>query len=114
VISTCSFRPSIENAESVFAALEQFGAPVVSHGVTAADFSRPGTVYQIGLPPRRIDILTEISGVSFDEAWASRVEAEVEGRTLHVIGREAFLRNKVAAGRPKDLADAARLQKTKG
>ena len=66
-------------------------------------------MYQIGLPPRRIDILTEITGVTFDEAWASRVPAEVEGRTIHVLGRADFIKNKLATGRPKDLADAARL-----
>jgi hypothetical protein len=106
-------RPSPENAVRVFAALQKFGAPLASHGISTEDFSRPGAVYQMGLPPRRIDVLTEISGVSFDEAWASRASAEVDGRTVHLIGREAFLKNKAAAGRPKDLADAARLKKTK-
>jgi hypothetical protein len=105
-------RPSEENAGRVFTALQRFGAPLAAHGISAADFSRPGAVYQMGLPPRRIDVLTEISGVSFDEAWASRVSAEVDGRGVHLIGREAFLKNKTAAGRPKDLADAARLRKT--
>jgi hypothetical protein len=104
-------RPTPENAARVHAALVQFGAPVASHGVTADDFARPGTVYQIGLPPRRIDILTEISGVTFDEAWGSRETAQVEGRTIHILGREAFVKNKLASGRPKDLADAARLSK---
>jgi hypothetical protein len=55
--------------------------------------------------------LTEISGVTFEEAWSSRVSAQLEGRAVHVIGREMYLRNKLAAGRPKDLADASRLQK---
>jgi hypothetical protein len=104
-------RPSADNAARVFSALLQFGAPLASHGVTAADFARPGTVYQIGLPPRRIDILTEITGVTFDDAWSSRIPAQVEGRTVCVLGREAFLKNKLATGRPKDLADAARLGK---
>jgi hypothetical protein len=102
-------RPSDDNAARVFAALVQFGAPIVSHGVGPTDFARPGTVYQIGLPPRRIDVLTEISGVTFDEAWASRISGEVDGRTVHIIGRDALLKNKMAAGRPKDLADVARL-----
>ena len=104
-------RPSPANAERVVQALAQFGAPLQSAGVTAADLAQPGAVYQIGLPPRRIDLLTEISGVSFDEAWASRVAAEVEGRTVPFIGREALLKNKQAAGRPKDLADIARLRR---
>src|SRR5262245_61715652 len=53
-------RPSLENAARVYDALMQFGAPVAAHGVMAADFARAGTIYQIGLPPRRVDILTEI------------------------------------------------------
>jgi predicted nucleotidyltransferase len=106
-------RPSVENAARVFEALTQFGAPLASHGVTAADFAREGTVYQIGLAPRRIDVLTQISGVAFDEAWATRVEVDVAGRNVHIIGREAFLKNKLAAARPKDLADVARLNRTK-
>lgn len=104
-------RPSPENAERVFSSLVKFGAPLPAHGITASDFATPGVVYQVGLPPRRIDVLTEISGVSFDEVWATRVPTEVEGRTVNVIGKDAYLRNKRAAGRPKDLADAARLEK---
>ncbi len=79
--------------------------------MSATDFSAPGTVYQIGLPPRRIDILTQISGVSFDDSWATRVGGEVDGRAVHFIGKDAFVRNKLAAGRPKDIADAARITK---
>jgi glycine cleavage system aminomethyltransferase T len=104
-------RPSPANAQRVFDALTRFGAPLQAAGVTAADFARPGAVYQIGLPPRRIDLLTEVSGLSFDDAWASRITAEVEGRTVSFIGREALLRNKEASGRPKDLADLARLRR---
>jgi|SRR4051812_49142608 hypothetical protein len=104
-------RPSLDNAARVTEALNRFGAPLASHHVGAADFAQPGAVYQIGLPPRRIDILTEISGVTFDDAWSSRLPVEVNGRTIHVIGREALLKNKIAAGRPKDIADVARLRK---
>ena len=106
-------RPSTVNAQRLFDVLVRFGAPVESAGVTAADFAQPGMVYQIGLPPRRIDLLTEISGLSFDEVWASRLTAEVEGRTVSFIGREALLKNKEAAGRLKDIADAARLRKSR-
>ena len=104
-------RPEPANADRVYRALLAFGAPVTAHGVMAEDFARAGTVYQIGLPPRRIDVLTAISGVQFDEAWASRLVATIEGRPVHFIGRDAFIKNKLAAGRPKDLADAARLGK---
>ena len=105
-------RPSAVNAGRVFDALVRFGAPVRAAGVTQADFAQPGSVYQIGRPPRRIDLLTEISGMTFDEAWASRVPAEVEGRTVWFMGREALIRNKEASGRLKDVADVARLRKT--
>jgi len=104
-------RPGRANAQRVLDALTRFGAPLASAGVTAADFAEPGVVYQIGLPPRRIDVLTEISGVTFNEASASRETADVEGRTIGIIGRAALLRNKEAAGRPKDLADVARLRR---
>jgi predicted nucleotidyltransferase len=105
-------RPTPVNAQRALEALTRFGAPVESAGVTRADLSQPGIVYQIGLPPRRIDIMTEISGLTFDEAWASRSTAEVEGRTVSFIGRAALLKNKEAAGRPKDTADIARLRQT--
>jgi hypothetical protein len=104
-------RPSPPNARRVFDALARFGAPLESAGVTAADFTLPGTVYQIGRPPRRIDVMTEISGVTFDEAWESRVIAEVDGRPVGFIGKSALVRNKEAAGRPKDIADVARLRR---
>lgn len=103
-------RPTTDNAEQALEALRQFGAPVDQHGVTATDLARPGTVYQIGLPPRRIDILTQVSGLEFDEVWASRIEVDIEGMTVHVIGREALARNKRAAGRDKDLVDLRTLE----
>ncbi len=67
-------RPSEENASRVVRALRAWGAPLESHGVSATDFGKPGTVYQLGLPPRRIDILTAIDGVSFDEASAAHLK----------------------------------------
>ena len=99
-------RPSPENAGRVMAALLAFGAPVAAHGVKRADFERPGNVYQIGLPPRRIDLLTEITGVSFDEAWGDRAIVERDGLSLPFLSRAAQLRNKDATGRDKDTLDA--------
>jgi hypothetical protein len=90
-------------------ALVDFGAPIAAHNIGARDFAVPGTVYQIGLPPRRIDLLTEISGVPFDEAWSSRLEANVAGMQLAFLGKEALIKNKLAAGRDKDLVDAKAL-----
>ena len=106
-------RPSSKNAKRVHAALARFGAPLESAGVVQADFEQPGIVYQMGLPPCRIDVLTEISGVTFDEAWESRDSAELEGRTIAIVGREQLLRNKEAAARPKDIADVSRLRRHK-
>jgi hypothetical protein len=104
-------RPAPDNAQRVFRALARFGAPLAAANVTPEDLARPGMVYQIGLPPCRIDILTEISGLTFDEVWASREMSELDGRPVAFIGRDAFLKNKQAAGRPQDLADAARLRR---
>lgn len=95
------------------AALRQFGAPVDAHGLTLEDLERPGTVYQIGQPPRRVDIMTSISGVSFDEAFESRTEVEVAGRMIAFLGRQTLLRNKLAAGRAKDLLDVKLLNREK-
>lgn len=104
-------RPSSNNAARVITALQDFGAPLDAHNITATDFQTPGTVYQIGLPPRRIDLLTEISGVTFDEAWTSRVLTQIAGVEVSVLGREALIANKLAAGRDKDLLDAHMLQR---
>ncbi len=103
-------RPDPENALHVWKALADFGAPIEAMGLTIQDLSQPGTVYQIGLPPKRIDILTEISGVEFDEAWESRVAQEADGLTISFLGRQDLLRNKQASGRTKDLADIELLQ----
>lgn len=105
-------RPTADNAARVIEALADFGAPVAAHGIGAADFSVPGNVYQIGLPPRRIDLLTEISGVSFDEAWSSRLHTTVGGIEVDVLGRESLLKNKRATGRAKDLVDVTALERT--
>lgn len=69
-----------------------------------------GTVYQMGLPPNRIDLLTEISGVPYDEAVLDTVVGHLGPETVRCIGFEALLRNKRASGRPKDLADVATLE----
>ena len=105
-------RPTAENAARVFRALARFGAP--SHGRTISDFLVKGTVYPIGVPPQRIDILTAIDGVEFDDAWPERISSEMGGVPAPVIGRSALLRNKRASGRPQDLADVARLERLSG
>ena len=104
-------RPTATNAERVVAALADFGAPLAAHGVGVEDFARPGTVYQLGLPPRRIDVLTEISGVGFEEAWRTRIAFEVDGVSLAVLGRAELIRNKRASDRPKDRLDVEQLER---
>lgn len=104
-------RPSLDNARRVISALRDFGAPVEAHGVSTEDFTAEGTVYQIGLPPRRIDLMTEISGVDFDTVWSSRLTLDLGGLSISFIGREALATNKRAAGRLKDLADVEQLEK---
>jgi hypothetical protein len=98
-------RPSTANAQRVVEALRRFGAPLATHGVSADDFVREGTVYQLGLPPRRIDVLTRISGMRFEDAWQDSHAAGVAGLEFRVLSRRALLANKRAAGRPKDLED---------
>jgi hypothetical protein len=104
-------RPSAENAARVVEALTAFGAPLAQHQLSAADLARAGTVYQMGLPPRRIDVLTQISGVEFDEAWVERTFVALRGAPVGFLGREALLKNKRAAARPKDLLDVELLER---
>ncbi|HEY4103397.1 MAG TPA: hypothetical protein VGM44_05880 [Polyangiaceae bacterium] len=99
-------EPTTVNSKRVFRALLAFGAPVMAHGVSEEDFAKPGNVYQLGLPPRRIDVLTSISGVSFAEAAEEAIEGKLGPVTVRFIGRSAMRRNKLAAARPKDILDA--------
>jgi hypothetical protein len=96
-------EPAPDNAVRVMQALARFGAPLEQ--VTVEDFSRPGIVFQMGLPPLRIDVLTELSGLTFDEAWPGRTRARFGSVAVDVIGREAFIKNKLVTGRPRDLGD---------
>ena len=102
------------NAARVFRALAQFGAPVGALGLSALDFAAPDSVVQIGLPPRRIDILTGVSGIGFDAAWDRRASFRFADVTVPVVGRDDLITNKRAAGRPKDLADLAVLEVKSG
>ncbi|MEM9944309.1 MAG: nucleotidyltransferase [Planctomycetota bacterium] len=103
-------RPDSETAPKVYRVLAEFGAPL--HELTIDDLSRPGIVFQIGVEPSRIDILTAISGVEFDHAWANRLAVELDGIPLSVISRADLIVNKRACGRPKDIADAETLDPT--
>ena len=101
-------RPTAENAQRVWNALLRFRAPLSR--LKVEDFWQPDVVVQIGVAPNRIDLLTSITGVDFEEAWNQRAPFEVEGRTIGVIGREHLLINKRTLARPKDLADAIWLE----
>lgn len=101
-------RPSIENATRLWHALERFGAP--RSRLTPETFTLPDVVYQIGLPPNRIDFLTSIDGVNFEEAWSERYVRDVGGLTVSMLSRRHLIANKRATGRPQDLADVARLE----
>ena len=101
-------RSTPENADRVLAALTRFGAPLFD--LTREDLTRAGTVFQIGQPPSRIDILSSISGVTFEAAWPRRIFVEIEGLAIPVLARTDFIANKQASGRPKDLSDLALLK----
>jgi hypothetical protein len=104
-------EPSKHNSERAYAALGRFGAPLDS--LRSEDLTDPDTVFQIGVAPLRIDILTAIDGVTFEEAWSERVAIDYGGQQITVLGRESFLRNKDAVGRPQDVADADFLRRRK-
>ena len=91
----------------VYEALQRFGAPL--HNLDISDLCRPGIVFQMGLPPVRIDILTNLSGLLFEHAWVNRVKVKWDGLEIPVIGRNDLILNKRSTGRIKDLADAEQL-----
>jgi hypothetical protein len=99
---------SEDNASRIMAALGRFGAPL--HQIEERDFETLGTVFQIGVAPRRIAILTTIDAVDFDAARSEREEVRVAGLRVPVISRRHLLQNKRATGRAQDQADALRLE----
>jgi hypothetical protein len=100
--------PTADNAARVMRALAAFGAPMAE--LSEGDFASPGVTYQMGIAPVRIDVLTELSGVTFADAWPGRVRSSFGDVDVDFIGREAFIRNKRATGRTKDLADIEGLE----
>ncbi|HET9215494.1 MAG TPA: hypothetical protein VFR18_00865 [Terriglobia bacterium] len=101
-------RPSAANALRILQALDTFGAP--RQGLTAADLETEGTIYQVGVPPNRVDVITTVEGVLFEDAWRNRTEIELEGLRIPVIGRAHLILNKRTVGRPQDLLDADLLE----
>ena len=101
-------RPDQENSQALFRALTQYGAPL--EGLSPADFM-DGSVFQIGQPPARVDILQHIDGVSFDQAWENRIEGLVDGEVpTVVISRDDLIQNKLANGREQDILDVKKLR----
>lgn len=96
-------KPDVANAQRIFSALEAFG--FVSVGLTPSDFEHLDQVIQLGVPPVRIDLITSITGVSWDEAWAGRTAGSYGDIPVSYIGRAQFIANKRATGRTKDIAD---------
>jgi hypothetical protein len=101
-------RPTLENAQRVYEALHDFGAPLAN--LTPHDLATPGTVFQIGVAPNRIDVLTAIDGVQFDEAWSRRSVGNYGGVAISLLSLDDLIANKRAAGRPQDLLDLAKLE----
>jgi len=96
-----------ENAQNIMLALNAFGFQNLS--LTESDFSKEDSIIQLGYPPFRIDILTSIDGVVFDQAWEKKIVVELNGMNVPFIGRDDLITNKKAAGRPQDIADVSRL-----
>ena len=100
--------PSPENAEAVLRALTRFGTPV--HNLTKQDLQTDGTIFQIGLAPRRIDIMTAASGLEFEDAFKGSISVDIEGIQIRIPSIDDLICNKRASGRTKDLADAEALE----
>jgi Nucleotidyl transferase of unknown function (DUF2204) len=96
-------RPNPENAERALRALAEFGAPL--HDLTVQDLVTPGLIFQIGIDPVRIDVLTAIDGVDFHEAWLERLASKFADQPVGVLSRRHLILNKRSSGRTQDLAD---------
>jgi hypothetical protein len=103
--------PSPQNADAVLRALRRFGAPL--HNLTKEDLQVDGTVFQIGVAPRRIDIVTALSGLKFEETYQNSISVNIEGIEVHIPSIDDLICNKIASGRTKDLADAEALESLK-
>jgi hypothetical protein len=103
---------SAENCEALARVINDFG--FASSGLKADDFAAKNIVIQLGLEPNRIDILTGISGVDWEEAWATRVHGELDDLSVSFLGKDTYIKNKLASGRIQDHADVSRLREIAG
>ncbi|MCK5267289.1 MAG: nucleotidyltransferase [Spirochaetes bacterium] len=101
-------KPSPENASFLYKTLEKFGAPL--ENISTDDFAHPGIILQIGVAPRRIDIITKIDGLTFDEASKEKEIIEIAGISIPVISKQNLIINKLATGRDKDKIDVKNLK----
>ena len=101
-------RATPENAAKLVDLLNHFG--FADSGFKESDFTQLGQVIQLGRAPNRIDLLTSITGVTADEAFASKVPAELDGVPVFILSKDALIRNKRAVGRPQDIADLSTLE----
>lgn len=99
---------TVENAPRVIRALAEFGAPL--HDLSEADICEPGVMFQIGVAPIRIDILTSIDDVTFSDAWSARFNTRFADQSVAVLSEAHLIRNKRAVGRSQDLADVEWLE----
>ena len=104
-------KPNNTNSRKLYKALARFGAPLEQ--IEIDDFSMEGIIFQIGVIPRRIDIITKIDGVTYEEANEDKIAVEVEGLMLPVISLDKLIKNKMATGREKDELDIKTLEKRK-
>ena len=102
-------RPTLENAERVHRALVRFGAPMSD--LTVADLASPGTIFQIGIAPNRVDVITSIDAVDFEDAWTRRVASTYGGVSIALLSADDLLVNKRAVGRKQDLLDVELLER---
>jgi len=102
---------STENSARVFEALQKFGAPLESDGISAQTFTDAEITYQIGIAPLRIDILTKITGIDFPLAWNDRIEGSIFGAPVHFISLDHLIANKRAVGRSSDLEQLKQISK---
>jgi hypothetical protein len=100
-------KPELQNAERIVAALGAFGFGSLS--IDAAELIKPDQVIQLGMPPVRIDLLTSLTGASWDDIWSERIRGTYGDTPTSYIGRKQLIANKRATGRPRDLADLERL-----
>lgn len=106
-----SSDPPSPISQRIFAALEAFGAPLRAHAVTPTHFATEGDAYRFGIAPLKIEMLTKISGVTFDEALRGAGTFDLDGYPIPFIGKSALIANKKSAGRLKDLADVEELER---